>query len=126
MESGGGDVPLVTVTFKATVFGQEINSPGEDEIYKMQFICISAFVDGNISLANMRDFSEQWGGMVFPFDVVVPQGSSVIICASSAGTGGSTMVTNAQVAKILTITGINAVYTIYNFTDGATIAIDVS
>ena len=120
------DVPLVTVTFKAASFGNEVNSPSEDEIYKMKFIGISAFVDGNISLANMRDFSEQWGGMVFPFDVVVPQGSSVTIVASASNTGGSTTVTNAQVAKLIgDIEGISAVVTVYNITDGATITIDV-
>lgn len=120
------DVPLVTVTFKATVYGDEINSPGENEIAEMKRIIISAFVAGNISLANMYDFSTQLGGMVFPFNVVVPQGSSVTICASGAGAGGSTTVTNAQIAKCFGIEGINAAYTIYNITDGATITIDVT
>ena len=120
------DVPLVNVTFKVTKFGEEINSLGMDEIQEMKCIFISAFVDGNISLDNMYNFSNQWGGMVFPFDVAVPKGSSVTICASRAGQGGSTTVTNAQIAKTFDVNGILAAYTIYNITDGATITIDVS
>lgn len=118
------DVPLVTVTFKATQFGEEINSPGEDAFGEMKRIVISAFVDGNISLNNMRYFSNQWGGMVFSFDVAVPQGSSVTICDNSSF-GGGVRATNALVA--LTDTdGIKKVFTVYNITDGATITIDVS
>lgn len=118
------DVPLVTVTFKATKFGEEINSPGADEIDEMRRIIISAFVDGNISLANMYGFSEQWGGMVFPFDVVVPQGSSVTICDNSS-MGGGVRATNALVANSSTEC-IKRVFTVYNITDGATITIDVT
>lgn len=118
------DVPLVTVTFKATQFGDEINSPGEDTFDEMQRIVVSAFVDGNISLDDMYDFSNQWGGMVFPFDVAVPQGSSVTICDNSAF-GGGVSATNALVAST-SANGIKSVYTIYNITDGATITIDVS
>ena len=118
------DVPLVTVTFKATQFGDEISSPGEDSLAEMARIVISAFVDGNISLNNMKSFSNQWGGMVFPFDVAVPQGSSVTICDNS-DFGGGVRATNALVAKT-SANGIKKVYTIYNITDGATITIDVS
>ena len=120
------DVPLVTVTFKATQFGDEISSPGEESFSEMKRIVISAFVDGNISIDDMYNFSNQWGGMVFPFDVAVPKGSSVTICASEAGQGGATTVTNAQVATTYGVTGIRAAYTIYNITDGATITIDVT
>lgn len=120
------DVPLVTVTFKATQFGDEISSPDDSAVAEMGNIIISAFVDGNISLDNMRGFSQQWGGMVFPFDVAVPQGSSVTICAGQPGYGGSTTVTNAQIAKWFGTEGIRVVYTVYNITDGATITIDVS
>ena len=119
------DVPLVTVTFKATRFGVEISSPGDDAISEMKSIVISAFVDGNISLDNMFDFSQQWGGMVFPFDVTVPQGSSVTICDNS-DFGGGVNATNALVAKYISTTGIKRVFTVYNITDGATITIDVS
>ena len=118
------DVPLVTVTFKATQFGDEISSPGEDAFAEMKRIVISAFVDGNISLANMYKFSNQWGGMVFPFDVSVPQGSSVTICNNAEFSSG-VKATNAQVAKT-SADGIRDVYTVYNITDGATITIDVS
>ena len=118
------DVPLVTVTFKATQFGDEISSPGEDAIAEMMHIVISAFVDGNISLDDMYDFSNQWGGMVFPFDVAVPQGSSVTICDNSAF-GGGVRATNALVADT-GATGIKNVFTVYNITDGATITIDVT
>lgn len=118
------DVPLVTVTFKATKFGDEINSPGEDEILEMRRIVISALVDGNISLDNMHNFSKQWGGMVFPFDVAVPQGSSVTICNNS-NFGTVNNVTNALVATT-SAEGIRFVHTIYNITDGATITIDVT
>ena len=118
------DVPLVTVTFKATQFGDEISSPGEDAFAEMKRIVISAFVDGNISLGNMYNFSNQWGGMVFPFDVAVPQGSSVTICDNSEF-GGGVSATNALVADT-SANGIKNVYTIYNITDGATITIDVS
>ena len=118
------DVPLVTVTFKATQFGDEISSPGEDAFAEMKRIVISAFVDGNISLANMYGFSNQWGGMVFPFDVAVPQGSSVTICDNS-NYGGGVNATNALVANI-GADGIRNVFTIYNITDGATITIDVT
>ena len=118
------DVPLVTVTFKATQYGDEISSPGEESFNEMKRIVISAFFDGNISLNNMYNFSNQWGGMVFPFDVAVPQGSSVTICDNS-NFGGGVSATNAPVAKT-SATGIKSVYTIYNITDGATITIDVS
>lgn len=118
------DVPLVTVTFKATQFGDEINSPGDDALAEMQHIVISAFVDGNISLNNMYRFSNQWGGMVFPFDVAVPQGSSVTICDNSSF-GGGVKATNALVART-SADGIRNVYTVYNITDGATITIDVT
>ena len=118
------DVPLVTVTFKATQFGDEISSPGEDAFPEMKRIVISAFVDGNISLDNMYKFSQQWGGLVFPFDVAVPQGSSVTICDNSEF-GGSVNATNALVART-SAEGIRNVYTIYNITDGATITIDVT
>ena len=118
------DVPLVTVTFKATQFGDEISSPGEDAFAEMKRIVISAFVDGNISLDNMYDFSNQWGGMVFPFDVAVPQGSSVTICDNSAF-GGGVNATNALFART-SANGIKRVFTVYNITDGATITIDVS
>ena len=120
------DVPLVTVTFKATQYGHEISSPGEELFDEMKRIVISAFVDGNISMDNMYYFSNQWGGMVFPFDVAVPQGSSVTICASEAGMGGGTTVTNAQIASCYGMEGIRIVYTVYNITDGATITIDVT
>lgn len=119
------DVPLVTVTFKATQYGYEINSPGEDTFVEMKRIVISALVDGNISLNNMYKFSNQWGRMVFPFDVAVPQGSSVTICDNS-DFGSGVSVTNALVAMANTAEGIKSVYTIYNITDGATITIDVS
>ena len=118
------DVPLVTVTFKATQFGDEISSPGEDSFAEMNRIVISAFVDGNISLDDMYYFSNQWGGMVFPFDVAVPQGSSVTICDNSSF-GGGVKATNALVAKTYA-DGIRQVFTVYNITDGATITIDVS
>ena len=118
------DVPLVTVTFKATQFGDEISSPGEGAFPEMQRIVISALVDGNISMNNMYDFSQQWGGLVFPFDVAVPQGSSVTICDNS-DFGGGANATNALVA-MTSANGIKNVYTIYNITDGATITIDVS
>ena len=118
------DVPLVTVTFKATQFGDEISSPGEDAFAEMSHIVISAFVDGNISLDNMYEFSNQWGGMVFPFDVAVPQGSSVTICVNS-NFGGGVSATNALVADT-SANGIRSVFTVYNITDGATITIDVS
>ena len=119
------DVPLVTVTFKATQFGDEINSPGEDAFVEMQRIVVSAFVDGNISLDNMYNFSNQWGGMVFPFDVAVPQGSSVTICVNAEFSSGVSA-TNALVARCVSANGIKSVYTIYSITDGATITIDVS
>ena len=118
------DVPLVTVTFKATQFGDEINSPGDDALAEMQRIVISALVDGNISLDNMIYFSNKWGGRVFPFDVAVPQGSSVTICDNSQF-GGGVNATNALVANTIA-EGIRNVYTVYNITDGATITIDVS
>ena len=118
------DVPLVTVTFKATQFGDEINSPGDDALAEMGHIVISALVDGNISLKNMRYFSTQWGGMVFPFDVAVPQGSSVTICDNS-NFGGGVNATNALVAST-SADGIRNVYTVYNITNGATITIDVT
>ena len=118
------DVPLVTVTFKATQFGDEISSPGEDALAEMQRIVISAFVGGNISLSDMAYFSNQWGGMVFPFDVAVPQGSSVTICDNS-NFGGGVNATNALVANT-SAEGIKKVFTVYNITDGATITIDVS
>ena len=120
------DVPLVTVTFKATQYGYEISSPGEESFNEMKRIFISAFFDGNISLNNMYNFSNQWGGMVFPFDVAVPQGSSVTICAAQSVMGGSTTVTNAQIAHCYGTEDIRVVYTVYNITDGATITIDVS
>ena len=118
------DVPLVTVTFKATQFGDEISSPGDDAFAEMKRIVISAFVGGNISLDNMYNFSNQWGGMVFPFDVAVPQGSSVTICDNSEF-GGGVSATNALVAATFA-EGIRHVFTVYNITDGATITIDVS
>ena len=119
------DVPLVTVTFKATQFGDEISSPGEDTFAEMKCIVISAFVGGNISMNNMYYFSQQWGGLVFPFDVAVPQGSSVTICDNS-DYGGGVNATNALVARYTSTTNIKSVYTIYNITDGATITIDVT
>ena len=118
------DVPLVTVSFKATQFGEEISSPGDESVAEMQRIVISAFVDGNISLKNMVYFSNQWGGMVFPFDVAVPQGSSVTICDNSNFSGGVSA-TNALV-DMTSAEGIRHVFTVYNITDGATITIDVS
>ena len=118
------DVPLVTVTFKATQYGDEINSPGEETFEEMRRIVISALVDGNISLNNLYNFSNQWGGMVFPFDVAVPQGSSVTICDNSAF-GGGVNATNALVAST-SVEGIKNVFTVYNITDGATITIDVT
>lgn len=118
------DVPLVTVTFKATQFGDEINSPDEGVFAEMKRIVISAFVDGNISLDNMYKFSNKWGGMVFPFDVAVPQGSSVTICDNSEF-GSGVNATNALVARN-NANSIKNVYTVYNITDGATITIDVS
>ena len=118
------DVPLVTVTFKATKYGEEINSAGEDESAEMRRIVISAFVNGNISLATMYGFSQQWGGLAFPFDVAVPQGSSVTICDNS-GLGDGVSATNALIAST-SAEGIKNVYTVYNITDGATITIDVS
>lgn len=120
----GADVPLVTVTFKAAIFGDEIDSPGEDEIAEMKRIVVSAFVDGNLSLSSMYNFSQQWGGMVFPFDVAVPQDSSVTICDNS-NKGGGVTATNALVADS-DAEGIKSVFTVYNITDGATITIDVS
>lgn len=124
LESGGGDVPLVTVTFKATNFGAEVNSPGEDEIVEMSRMVISAFVNGNLSLSSVRSFSQQWGGMAFPFNVAVPQSSSVTICNNSS-MGGSVAATNALVAYT-SADGINSVSTVYNITDGATITIEVA
>ena len=118
------DVPLVTITFKATQFGDEINSPDENAIAEMRHIVISAFVNGNISLNDMYYFSNQWGGMVFPFDIAVPQGSSVTICDNS-DFGGGVSATNALVANS-SAEGIKKVFTIYNITGGATITIDVS
>ena len=118
-------VPLVTVTFKATQFGDEISSPGDDAFAEMKRIVISAFVGGNISMDNMYKFSNQWGGMVFPFDVAVPQGSSVTICDNSSS-GGGVKATNALVAISDSAEGIRFVFTVYNITDGATITIDVS
>lgn len=118
------DVPIVTVTFKATKYGEEINSAGEDESAEMRRIVISAFVNGNISLATIYGFSQQWGGLAFPFDVAVPQGSSVTICDNS-GLGGGVSATNALIAST-SAEGIKNVYTVYNITDGATITIDVS
>ena len=118
------DVPLVTVTFKATQFGDEISSPGDDAFAEMKRIVISAFVDGNISMDNMYKFSNQWGGMVFPFDVTVPQGSSVTICDNSSF-GSGVNATNALVAHT-SADSIKRVFTVYNITDGATITIDVS
>ena len=119
------DVPLVTVMFKATQYGDEINSPGGGAFDEMKRIVISAFVNGNISMNDMYNFSNQWGGMVFPFDVAVPQGSSVTICDNSAF-GGGVSATNALVDMCDSAEGIKSVYTIYNITDGATITIDVS
>ena len=118
------DVPLVAVTFKATQFGDEISSPGEDVFGEMKRIVISALVGGNISLDNMYNFSNQWGGMVFPFDVTVPQGSSVTICDNSEF-GAGVKATNALVART-SANSIKKVFTVYNITDGATITIDVS
>ena len=118
------DVPLVTVTFKATQFGDEISSPGEDAFAEMKRIVISAFVNGNISLDDLYDFSNQWGGMVFPFDVAVPQGSSVTICNNAEFSSGVSA-TNALVART-SANGIKKVFTVYNITDAATITIDVS
>lgn len=118
------DVPLVTVTFKATQFGDEISSPDESAVAEMNRMVISALVDGNISLSDMYQFSQQFGGMVFPFDVAVPQGSLVTVC-SNAAYGGNVNATNALVAHTST-EGIRSVYTVYNITDGATITIDVS
>ena len=118
------DVPLVTVTFKATKLGTEINSPGMDEIDEMKRMVISAFVDGNISLDDMYNFSSDFGGLVFPFDVAVPQGSSVTICNNSS-MGGLAAATNALVAWT-SADGISQVQTVYNITDGATITIDVT
>lgn len=119
------DVPLVTVTFKATQFGAEINSPSGDALAEMQRIIISAFVDGNISLNNMVNFSNQWGGMVFPFDVAVPQGSSVTVCDGSFY-GGGVSATNALLARYGGTEAPKAVFTVYNITAGATITIDVT
>ena len=119
------DVPLVTVTFKATQFGEEISSPGDESVAEMKRMVISALVDGNISLYNMYDFSNQRGGMVFPFDVAVPQGSSVTICVNAEFSSGVSA-TNALVANCADTNGIRSVDTIYNITDGATITIDVS
>ena len=119
------DVPLVTVTFKATQYGGEISSPDDSAHEEMSHIVISAFVDGNISLDNMNYFSNQWGGMVFPFDVAVPQGSSVTICVNAELSSGVSA-TNALVARCASANGIKLVYTIYNITDGATITIDVT
>ena len=119
------DVPLVTVTFKATQFGDEISSPGEDAFGEMNRIVISAFVNGNISLYDMYDFSNQLGGLVFPFDVSVPQGSSVTICNNAEFSSGVSA-TNALVASYTSTTGVKSVYTVYNITDGATITIDVT
>lgn len=118
------DVPLVTVTFKATQFGDEINSPGGDALAEMKHIVISAFVGGNISLKDMVYFSNQWGGSVFPFDVAVPQGSSVTI-SDNSNFGGGVKATNALLAST-SADGIRNVYTVYNITDGATITIDVT
>lgn len=118
------DVPLVTVTFKATQFGDEINSPGDDALAEMKHIVISAFVGGNISLKDMVYFSNQWGGSVFPFDVAVPQGSSVTI-SDNSNFGGGVKATNALLAST-SADGIRNVYTVYNITDGATITIDVT
>lgn len=118
------DVPLVTVTFKATQFGDEINSPGDDALAEMKHIVISALVGGNISLKDMVQFSDQWGGRVFPFDVAVPQGSSVTISDNSSF-GGGVKATNALLAST-SADGIRNVYTVYNITDGATITIDVT
>lgn len=118
------DVPLVTVTFKATQYGDEINSPDEGLFGEMKRIVISAFVDGNILMGNMYNFSNQLGGMVFPFDVAVPQGSSVTISDNSEF-GGGVKATNALVAEVHS-DGIRYVYTVYNITDGATITIDVT
>ena len=119
------DVPLVTVTFKATQFGDELSSPDDDALAEMRRIIISAFVDGNISLDSMYNFSNQWGGMVFPFDVAVPQGSSMTICDNSSF-GGGVIATNALVVWSESAQGIKRVFTVYNITDGATITIDVT
>ena len=118
------EVPLVTGTFKATQYGDEISSPGDEALAEMSHIVISALVDGNISLNNMVYFSIQWGGMVFPFDVAVPQGSSVTI-SDNSNFGGGVKATNALVASTQP-DGIRNVFTVYNITDGATITIDVS
>ena len=118
------DVPLVTVTFKATQFGDEIHSPGEDSFDEMKRMVISAFVGGNILLKDMYAFSQQLGGTVFPFDVAVPQGSSVTISDNSLY-GGGVSTTNALVART-SAESIRNVYAIYNITDGATITIDVT
>ena len=118
------DVPLVTVTFKATQYGDEINSPGAEALDEMKRMVISAFVGGNILLKNMYAFSQQLGGTVFPFDVAVPQGSSVTIGDNSLY-GGGVSATNALVART-SAESIRNVYTIYNITDGATITIDVT
>lgn len=118
------DVPLVTVTFKATQFGDEIHSPGEDSFDEMKRMVISAFVGGNILLKDMYAFSQQLGGTVFPFDVAVPQGSSVTIGDNSLY-GGGVSATNALVART-SAESIRNVFTVYNITDGATITIDVT
>ena len=118
------DVPLVTVTFKATQFGDEINSPDNAALTEMNRIVISALVNGNISLEKMTYFSNQWGGVVFPFDVAIPQGSSVTICNNAEFSSGVSA-TNALVADT-SATGIRKVFTVYNITDGATITIDVT
>ena len=118
------DVPLVTVTFKATKFGEEINSPDYESFDEMKRIVISALVDGNILMDDMFYFSDQLGGMVFPFDVAVPQGSFVTICDNSS-MGGGVKATNALVAHT-SADGIRYVFTVYNITDGATITIDVT
>lgn len=119
------NAPLVTVTFKATKFGDEINSPDEDAISEMKRMVISAFVIGNISVSTMYDFSQQWGSMSFPFDVAVPQDSSVTICNNSSMGGGVTA-TNALVANCTNIDGIREVATVYNITDGTTITMDLA
>lgn len=119
------DVPLVTVTFKATKFGEEIHSPDVDSFNEMRRMVISAFVGGNIFMDNMYHFFQQFGGTVFPFDVAVPQGSSVTICDNSSYSGGVSA-TNALVAYTDAAEGIRNVYTVYNITDGATITIDVT
>lgn len=119
------NAPLVTVTFKATKFGDEVNFPDEDAISEMRRMVISAFVNGNISVSTMYDFSQQWGSMSFPFDVAVPQDSSVTICNNSSMGGGVTA-TNALVAKCTNIEGIREVATVYNITDGTTITMDLA